>query len=339
MVFIVSLMISILQSAELPRLVAKQQLTKIRYITQDGKVTYYQESDGELYVSKNFKTNKLLDFGPGAHFVIKEAHESNKLVITAKKDFHLTNNVAATRDIFTTTKGSNQAKKVGRGLAPKFHLKGTWLSFYDTENSTLEFRSFIVPYEQFSIKLKNLYSPYFIPDVVMLNNLKILYTDRNKENIEALLLFERNKKKISPLIKTPRSGIKIEVCRNQEKVFIATYGLDRVKKGSTIDMWSTQSEFKIGELKNLYQSEMNDLGSLICSLNQDKVYFIKTTNKGLSAETDLFSLDIKSKKTSPITNLKYVTQAYIMDGALLVPYRDQIYVVNGNYDFSKEGLE
>ena len=49
------------QATQLPTLKAKQSLDNIRFISKDGKYTYYQRRSGNLQVSTNYSNEEVLD--------------------------------------------------------------------------------------------------------------------------------------------------------------------------------------------------------------------------------------------------------------------------------------
>jgi hypothetical protein len=51
---------SISIQAEVAQLQTKQDISKIRYISSDGKFTYYQKNSGELQLSTNYNFTTLL---------------------------------------------------------------------------------------------------------------------------------------------------------------------------------------------------------------------------------------------------------------------------------------
>ena len=91
--------------------------------------------------------------------------------------------------------------------------------------------------------------------------------------------------------------------------------------------------------KTIYRSTDNDIGNMLCQ--QDKIYFIKTLseNKRMNLKTtDVAEVILKTGAISMKSDLQKVTQIISVDGRVLIPFRDDYFVVDGEANLSQDRL-
>ena len=66
---------------ELPKLLTKQPLEYIRFISDDGKITYYQKKSGSFQFSTNYDYAKLLEFDSDTIFYTQVSDQKKKVLI------------------------------------------------------------------------------------------------------------------------------------------------------------------------------------------------------------------------------------------------------------------
>ena len=122
----------------LPELKTKQAIQNIRYISQDGLVTYYQKSSGHLQFATNYNFQTVMKSEKNTEYKLVVSEAVGKVAIEVDKTFFQTNNLKKDNDIFLAVyKSSEKPKKVGAGTAPRFHLSTGWLSYFkSTEKSS-----------------------------------------------------------------------------------------------------------------------------------------------------------------------------------------------------------
>ena len=117
--------------------------------------------------------------------------------------------------------------------------------------------------------------------------------------------------------------------------FHLQYQASRNRPFSYLDPSKLDMETK----KILYQSTENDLGSLKCNLDKDKIYFIKKSRSELGKVTfDAAQFDTKTKDIEMLSDIRFATSLIVMDGKLLLPYQNKHYVIKGSNnltDFDK----
>ncbi|MBC7713366.1 MAG: hypothetical protein H7177_08505, partial [Rhizobacter sp.] len=176
----------------LPELLAKQAVSNIRYLSQDGKFTYYQKRSGSLLFSSNYKVFEMIKGEIGTQYTVIGTPARKKIIVMQNEAFHTFYSLRAKEKIFLVDFGDTTLKEMGKGSSAKLHLNDSWLSYYDYYEKTLYFENTSNTAIKFSIKLNNRINPYFTPQVVMSDDNTVYYTDLSETGAPGLLQFKRN---------------------------------------------------------------------------------------------------------------------------------------------------
>ncbi len=316
--------------SNLPKLITKQELNKIRFISNTGKFTYYQNRSGELMFSTNYSVKVALKGNKNTNYNVYSSYNKKKNIITKNEKFHSIYNIRISKEIYVSDYGINNAKFISKGLSPKLHLNDQWITYYDSYTNKLYVQDIKNSIIKYNIKISNKKNPFFIPDVAMLNENTILFTDLDNEGNSYITSYNLTNKKPSVYYKPKRLSSKIELCKYKNNLFIGVFGLDNIYKGSHI--------IKEGILNNkkniIYSSKLNDIGNIICNKN-DIIYFIKRTNKD---RMQYEVVGLYNNKVNILSDLLYATQIIDMDGKILLPFNGEYYVIEGKSDTSKVDL-
>lgn len=317
-----------------PKLLTKSEISNLRYISKDGNITYYQRRSGNLLLSTNYKVEEVLKGNLGSQYQIFSSDADKRLLVTQDESFHTFFSVRHLKKVYLVKKGSKESIFLGEGLSPQLHLDDSWASFFNPYQQKLVFKNLNSPALEFTIKTKNEINPFFIPQVIMLSPKIILYTDINNKGINGILQHNRATKEIKPIFKSAHSAQKIELCLGYDNLFIGEFGINDNENGSIIAKVSLKN-FNVDKADVIYQSKNNDFGNLKCKFRKNFLYFIKNTaTVGGRIESDVFSLQHKQKVIKKISKIKYVSQLITMSNRLLVPYRSEFYVLEGEADTS-----
>ena len=71
----------------LPELLAKQAVTNIRFLSQDGKFTYYQKRSGSLLFSSNYKVIEMIKGQIGTQYTVIGTPARKKIIVMQMKVF------------------------------------------------------------------------------------------------------------------------------------------------------------------------------------------------------------------------------------------------------------
>lgn len=331
-IFLFILSSNALANSTLPVLATKQATNNLRFISSDGNFTYYQNREGSLLLSTNYKVEEIIKGEPGTQYEVTGTRSRKKLVVTQQVSFHKFLGVRQLKAIYKLDFGGKNAQKIAMGKNPQLHLDDNWVSFYQPITKTIQFLNLRSSALSFQIKISNPFNPYFVPFVVMPNNNTVIYTDLNKSGHSGVVYYDKITKKNSVLYKGNNPATKHELCFSGENLFFGEFGLNELYSGSIISKLKAKAlDFSKREI--LYESRLNDIGNLHC---EGSLMFVKnlfTERKKLAYE--VVELNMLDKKIKTISDVNFASHIIDMDGVLLMPHLGKYYVLKGKGDFTK----
>ncbi len=316
----------------LPELLTKQSVNNIRFLSQDGKFTYYQKRSGSLLFSTNYKVQEVIKGELGAEYTLFATPHRFKIAVIQNNNFQNFISMRAKQNIYLITYGEASYRKVGLGISPKLHVKDMWISYYDSYEKTIFFENTVNSVLKFSIKLYNKINPYFIPQVVMTDEDTVYYTDLNENGNPGLIQYKRSANKTNVLFKANHPSLKLEVCQLDSQLIFASFGIRSSSDGTSMSRLPLSSD-DFSKREIFYQSDQNDIGHLICNLDNSQVYFIKNYGSKTAPVFEAASIDTGTKNITMLTELKYVTNLINMDGNLLTLEKGKYFIVKGQTDY------
>lgn len=330
----------ILAQVNLPKLITKQDLSNLRFISGDGRFSYYQNKSGKLFLSLNYKIQEVLGLSEGTQFEIYGSNTKEFLIISADDTFHQTLSPRKSKKLYVVPYGMPTPKLLGEGNFPRFQLNSTWASYYNAITRTMYFKNLISPEVSFFLELNNTLNKYFMPEAIMLSKDLILYTDVNKKGFQGLLLYDRINKDQKLIYKIPSHTQRLEICEHQGNIYLGEFSMITSKNSSKIYKVKTSNNKKSIQLESIYTSKLEDIGHMICDIENDKITFIKDYSKGTEVAFDLAELDVKSKEVIRLTEVKKVFQVVQMDERILIPFQGEYLVFQGKSNLkNKDNLE
>ena len=319
-------------------MITKQNIHNLRFISHDGKFTYFQTNQGELILSTNYESKSVLKKEPTTYFLLYASPERKKIIIESSPTFFTSNNLKESHNLSTIDYGTNKLATLGVGISPKLHFQDSWASFYHADTKILVLQNLNQSSFQFEIQLQNPINPFFAPEVIMIDPNTVLFTDINKEGLYAIIKYTRAKNKSEVLFKADTPGVKIELCYKDNLLLFGQFPLSNINAQSSITQLKINGpeiNFKNKEL--LYSSTFPDIGNMTYISSENKLFFIKA-GKPIGSLTqypfDLFSLNLKNKELKAITDFGFITHAINMDEQIFVPYNGKYYIALGE-DTSK----
>lgn len=317
--------------SNMPPFVTKQENNNLRFLTIDGKYTYYQSLSGTLYLSFNYLAGELIKGEKGGHYEIFSTPTRKKLAITQDNTFHSELNLRKLKNIFVTDWGSRESKKIGVGITPRLHLDDTWISFYNPNNYTLTLLNLEggLPPVEIVLAAKITPAPYFIPEVIMLKDRSFLYTDMNNRGIQGIIYYDRVTKESKPIYKAKSSASTLELCQNGNSIFISHIDHQEERPSSEI-LEVKDSAIDFSKAITHYQSKLADLGHLECNVSPNELYFIQNQKQTDGKERfELVEYSMKTKSIKSLSDLFNVAQYFNLDGRLLILHQGLFYLAKG----------
>lgn len=316
----------------LPELLTKQAVNNIRFLTKDGKFTYYQKRSGSLLFSTNYKVQEMMKSNIGTEYTLFATSARKKIVILQNPDFNNFYSLRAKLNIFLVDYGDITPREIGTGISPNLLLEDSWLSYYDPYSKIINFESTANAALKFSIKLNNRINPYFIPKVIMSDENTVYYTDLSENGAVGVLEFKRNIGKSEIIFKAPTASIKADICLNQGYLILGLFGIHFSGAGSSI----SKAELPIKDFSKrdtIYTSDLNDLGHLVCDFDKENIAFIKNYGTTSSPAYDVASLNSSDKKITALSEMKTISNIINMDGTLITLEKGKYYIVKGEADY------
>jgi hypothetical protein len=317
----------------LPTFLAKQAVSNIRYLSQDGKFTYYQKRSGSLLYSSNYKVFEMIKSEIGTQYSVIGTPTRKKIVVTQNQNYHKFFSLRANEKIYLVDFGDTVLKEIGSGSSPKLHMNDSWISYYDFYEKKLHFSSTLNSAISFSIKLNNRINPYFNPQVVMSDDNTVYFTDLSETGAPGIIQFKRNISKADIIFKANTPMVKTEICLHNNNLIVGVFGINYSKEGSTISKSKLPLE-DFSKRETIYSSLINDVGQLICDYDQENITFIKNYGTTDVSITDLVDLNPTTKSLKQLSEMKTVTSVINMDGTLLVLDKGTYFIAKGNIDYT-----
>jgi len=323
----------------LPRFLTKHSLDSIRYISMDGNHAYTVKRPGVLGYISNFRSVDFLSESSQSDFLISSSRFAQKIAIEVINNQHLEFSLFKNNKILVTDIGRTQVKEIGHGHHSKLHLNDEWISYYQSLDRTLIIQN-IITSKQYKIKLSSKTSPFFTPAIEMISSSALVYTDVNEVGHTALLQYNLQTAKSQVIIKSNQPGTRLELCQDEGYLAIGEFPYDDIERGSRILQIKVSDATNLSGFSTLYSSNGSDLGNMVCT--KDSIYFVKTMTQNRKINfkhTEAARVLIKDGKVETLSDLQSVSQLINMDGRILIPFRDDFFVLNGVANLSEDKLQ
>lgn len=294
----------------------KQALENIRFISNDGDITYFQKNSGSLYVSKSYSTKQIFQDIKFTQYSVISSPSKKKVVISKDKNYFSELNLKKENDLFVADYGTINTSQIGRGTQPELHLDDTWVSFYSEDKNHLFFQSLLIPQKKYTIPTTASPNSFFQFSRVMIEESMIIYTDETNDKFSQVILIypQTNQKQV--LYQSSFQGASLSLCRDQNYIVISEFSKNDINKGSSIMVANTKESPALKKINTVYNSKSNDLGQSLCL--DGKIYFLKSSGeKRIFPKQDLFSIDLKTSTITRHTKNRNLQSLFAMDKRII----------------------
>lgn len=323
----------------LPRLMTKQAVENIKFINSNGRYTYYQKKPGVLNLSTNFRNQDFVTVDSNSGFQMSGSTDKQRLILEVIPNFHSEPNLLKNHSIGIIGMGNVVVTEVGEGRFPRLHLNDDWITWYRPYDKTLQVYQ-IKTKKKEEIRLNNKINPFFQPQVLMLNPETVVYTDMNEQGYEAILSTNTKTKKTQVVYKSPRLGNRIEICGSKGYIAYGEFPYTDAKSYSKISISKNNQGYSLNNFSTVYESDDNDIGRMVCLDNS--IYFVKTTehNRKIGTKkTEAAQINLSNNQVKIKSDLEQVSQIINMDGRVLLPLRENVYVLEGESNLGNDNLK
>jgi len=323
----------------LPKFLTKQPLESLRFISMDGRYAYVQRRPGVLGLVSSFKNNDFITDSSRSNFLVSGSRFKQRLIVEVIPAAHIEFNVMKNHKIHVVDYGNYKPREISWGRNPKLHLQDEWLTYYDT-NSRILFVENLLTTKKYKIALGVKAGSFHIPDAEMVSSDTLIYTDINESGFAGLIKYNLTSQKSTVLYKSALNATHMELCQDKGYLAIGEFPYEGVTRGSKIMLIKLSDTTNLAGFETIYTSNAQDLGQILCM--EDSIYFVKTTkqHKRLNIKTtEAAQINLATQNLKIRTGFSNVTQLSEMDGRVLIPYRGEYYVLEGNANISEDKLK
>lgn len=325
---------------KLPELKTKQSIKNIRYISKDGKVTYYQKSSGQLQYSTNFDFVNVMDAPKNTDFQLTVSETHNQVGIELIENPYQNYRWQKDNELYLVGyKEKSKPVKIGEGTSISFHQDAGVVSYFKPSTRAIVIKR---GETEKRIKIVNDNNPFFIPQVIAIGPSDIIYTDINKEGFHAIILYNLLDQNFEVLYKTKYLSMDVKICRHEDYL-VASLSPDSGHLFGTNILMAPL--FKGGIAKNwkqLYSSTTPDNLNMVC--RGDSIYFLKT--KDLIFDLNLkknaiYKIKLDYDNPTPaqeVYSFEKATSLFELGNLLLTSVNGKYYIIEGQIDKESQKL-
>ncbi len=305
----------------------KQGPHRIRYISSDSKITYYQKTTGGLALSTNYNVKVIIAGNPGDLFLVR-GHSD--LLLLEKYAQGLYTFSPESGEIYLAKLGADNLIKIGDGRDPLLHREGKFISYYDPTSREL------VIFLQKNIASKTrikvqAVSPLYLPGRALINDQTLLFTQKTNNGLEGLFSYNLENKKITPLRMAESISERFFICETRKKICLLSFLDNREHPFIKLSIIEPSGL----EIKGVYQKEARILGPPLSLYEEDRLYLATTSSKGEST----FALGLNEEKIEEMELSKLAFQKLSLIGPrVLGNHKGKAYLLDGNYDKKVDDL-
>jgi hypothetical protein len=269
--------------------------------------------------------------GPiGTQYTVIATNDRKKMIVTQSENIHTFLSTRLSEKIFLLNFGEASPREVGKGISPSLHLEDNWISYFDPYQRIIHFEHTTNSALKFSLKLNNKINPYFIPQVVMVDESTLYYTDISDNGNYGLIEYKRNIDKSELIFKATSITQRLEINKCNDNFILSELPMPFTNENTTISFLKINNVKNITNREKAYSSDLNDLGHITCDYVTGSIYFIKNTGKEKLSYFDIASLNLNTKKLDVLTDLKTITTIINMDGLIISFDRGKYLIIKGN---------
>lgn len=340
MVWISLLLLTTISFAkEFPKFLTKHSIESLRFMSNDGRYAYVTKKTGVLGLVSSFRSVDFISDAGSSDFIVQGSRFKKRLAIEVVPNAHTEQNLIKNHKVMVVDYGNTFSRDVGAGVSAKLHLEDEWISFYQPYDRNIVVKNLLTD-RSYAIKLSSKISPFFVPEVEMINSENVLFSDVNDKGNIGLTQYNLSSSKSTVIFRSGQTGTQISMCQEKSYLAFGEFPYDDLIRESSINSIPIGKSANLGGYASIYTSPDSDLGNLVCT--EQHIYFIKTMSyqKSINTKvTELVKLNLKSSKVEALTDLGNITQVIKMDNRIMVPYRGDFYVIEGEYNLSDDKLK
>jgi len=312
--------------------IPKDKSSNLLFQTSDDQIRYLVQNQNTLSLIELAKSTQIhKSKSEFSHFELVDSKSKKHILLSEDEPPFTSFNPKKNKKIYWGTFKGTTLNFLGEGSMPKLHLNDLWASYFDAEKKVIIFESLeLLGKNTYRLNLNNKHSPYFIPEVSIIDFEQVLYTDLNEKGEEALISYNLKTKAFSFLHKAIGVGKKISHCIQDNELIIAEFDLTSSPQLTLFSMLY-QSNKSFSQKKNYLTDNGKYLPRIICSPKDKSVFLLKNSapieKQQFSTQSVLVNISIPKVNTLEIPFNRYFSQIYLMDERILLQTSGRIYQV------------
>lgn len=324
----------------LPELMTKQSLNNIRYLSKNGKITYYQNNSGELKFSTNYQV-KLVKKSPKPTQYLVSATDDEKWI--GIEEIVTPHRPLPGIRLNTLSIGKFSEEKtmpVGSGTRLQFQLENRFFTYFDPQERKIVIGKVSDPKSSRSVQIFNRSNLLFVPEAFLTTENDLVFTDINSKGFAAILSYSISDKEFQTVFKSTTPNTKLDICFYGDHLIIGEFPKYSLNEASQIFKVNLFNNPSYRERQTLYTSPISDIGNMVCE--NKETYFIKTVRvipELNSKETEVAKISTDTNKLTMLSKQGDITQLTKMGDYILAPYRGKYLIVSGSTEIVDDSIK
>ena len=321
---------------KLKEIISKQELSNIRFVSNDSSFTIYQKNSGDLFLSTHYAVKKILSSEENTQFNLHREVNSPYILITKKSNYNQNFNPNQEHELFFLAYGKDKIEKLGIGITPTSHLNGEFLSFYKPSVNKIILHKKTLPTNTFDIPTNKPTNPFFRPQAIMLDPENIIFTEQNSSGIGQVIFYNLKTQTKKSIFQNKNYQFRLELCRIEKNLYV--FESNYLESAETHSTFINLNLNDSNKNKVIYESNLIDIGNIICNFDKDSVLFIKNFGSKNKTNFDVAKIFLQDGKIERLTEEGHITNIFNMDGRIIVTNNGQQMLLFGENSLKKDSI-
>lgn len=312
--------------------IPKDKASNLLFQSSDDQVRYLLQNQNILSLVEVAKSTQLYKASvESAQYEIMATSSKRHILVSLDETPFINFDPNKNKKLFWGTYKGTTLNPLGEGSLPQLHLDDQWASYFDASKKTLTFESLqMLGKNTYKLTLNNKFSPYFIPEVSMIDYEQVLYTDLNEKGEEALISYNLKTRAFVFIHKTVGPGKKISHCSIGNDIIIAEFDLNSNAQVSLFGM--TFRDNKTFSDKITYFTDNGKYQpKILCRQKEKSIFLLKSSVNSekykFGNQSILVNISIPKVNTIEIPFDRSFSQIFSMDDRVLLQSSGRIYQV------------
>ena len=324
----------------LPELMTKQSLNNIRYLSKNGKITYYQNNSGDLKYSSNYQVKLIKNSSAQTQYLLTASSDEKWIGIEQISAPHRPLPGVRMNRLSIGKFSDEKTTEIGLGNRIQFQLGNRFFTYFNPSERKIVIGEMSDPKQTRSVQIFDKGNLLFVPEAHLITENDLVFTDINSKGYSAVLNYSISDKKFQTVFKSSNPNSKLDICFKNDYLIIGEFPKYALNEPSQIFKVNLFNNPNYKQRETLYTSPNSDIGNMLC--DDKEIFFVKTvgvTPELNSKESEVASVLIDTKKLTIHSKRGDITQLTKMGDYILAPYRGKYLIVRGNTEITDDSIK